>query len=309
MQKFFTPIRDLAQKYNQLQSAIASAERIFQLLDTEEKIDTADEPRELPERPWHIEFNDVWFAYNDEEWVLRDVSFEVAPGEKVALVGHTGAGKSTVIRLLARLYDVNKGSITINGIDIREFDLETYREWFAVVLQDVFLFHGTIEENLRLGLECSDEKLREATEAVHADTIVDRYDDGMQHKLAERGSNLSSGEKQLISFARALLREPEVLILDEATANVDTETESLLQDAVSVLLEKQTSIAIAHRLSTIENSDRILVLEDGEIVERGSHSELVEVDGHYRTLYELQYAETPPLPDEPADDPAPVDPV
>lgn len=295
VQKFFTPIRDLAQKYNQLQSAIASAERIFQLLDTEESIPEPDDPEPLPERPWHIEFDDVWFAYNDEEWVLRDVSFEVNPGEKVALVGHTGAGKSTVIRLLARLYDVSRGSIRINGTDIREFDLEEYREWFAVVLQDVFLFNGTIEENLRLGLDCSEEKLREATEAVHADTIVDRYADGFDHKLAERGTNLSSGEKQLISFARALLRDPEVLILDEATANVDTETESLLQDAVSVLLERQTSIAIAHRLSTIENANRILVLDDGEIVERGSHRELLEEDGHYRTLYELQYAETPSL--------------
>lgn len=296
MQKFFVPIRDLAEKYNQLQSAIASGERIFQLLDNEEKIPEREEPTPLPERPFTIEFDDVWFAYNDDEWVLRDVNFRVEPGEKVALVGHTGAGKSTIIKLLMRLYDVSRGRILINGTDIREFDPDAYRQAFAVVLQDVFLFQGTIEDNITLGdASISDEEIRRAAGAVHADELAASYDDGFDHMVDERGSNLSAGEQQLISFARALVRSPEVLVLDEATANVDTETEALIQDAVDILLDRQTSLVIAHRLSTIESSDRILVLDEGEIIERGTHGELLEEEGHYSKLYELQYADhTPP---------------
>lgn len=291
MKKFFVPIRDLAEKYNQLQSAIASGERIFQLLDNERKVPEPDEPAPLPERPFRIEFNDVWFAYNEGEWVLQDVDFEIAPGERIALVGHTGAGKSTIINLLMRFYDVDRGEILVNGTDIRDFDLHAYRNTFAVVLQDVFLFEGTLRENVTLRDDSIDEDtLRRAAEAVHVDDLVERYEGGWNHEIEERGANLSSGEKQLVSFARALVHQPEVLVLDEATASVDADTEALIQDAVETLLEHQTSLVIAHRLSTIESSDRILVLDEGEVIERGTHAELLEMGGHYETLHELQYA-------------------
>lgn len=290
MNKFFVPIRDLAQKYNLLQSAMASAERIFGLLDDEEQLpDDGSHP--APDGDVTIRFENVWFAYNEDEWVLRDVSFEVKPGEKIAFVGHTGAGKSTIIRLVMRLYDVTRGTIYVNGRDIREYDLQSYRRKFAVVLQDVFLFRGSIRENITLGDQVDDETFADAVHAVHADTIADRYEAGFDHLVEERGGNLSAGERQLVSFARALVHRPEVLVLDEATANVDTETESLIQDAVEVMMKRQTSLVIAHRLSTICNSDRIIVLDQGEIIEVGSHEELLAADGHYRTLYRLQYAE------------------
>ena len=291
MQKFFVPIRDLAEKYNQLQSALASGERIFQLLDNDERIPQPDEPQPLPEPPYRIEFEDVWFAYNDEEWVLEDVSFRIEPGEKVALVGHTGAGKSTIINLLMRFYDVSKGRILVNGTDIREFDLRAYRDHFAVVLQDVFMFQGSIRDNITLGEEeIPAETFQKAARAVHADRLAASYEDGYDHHVDERGSNLSAGEKQLVAFARALVRSPEVLVLDEATASVDTDTEALIQEAIEVLLERQTSLVIAHRLSTIESSERILVLHEGRIIERGDHEELLRRGGHYSKLYELQYA-------------------
>ncbi len=292
MQKFFVPIRNLAQKYNQFQSAIASGERIFQLLDNQDQLEVVEQPREVPTEPFRIEFDDVWFAYNDEDWILRGVSFTIEPGEKLALVGHTGAGKTTITSLLLRLYDVNRGSIRINGVDIREFDLTPYRRAFAVVLQDVFLFKGSIRENIGLDAEQPLDEIRSAAKTVRADKLIARYDDGYDHQIEERGGNLAAGEKQLIAFARALAHKPEVLILDEATANVDTETEALLQEAVEQLLAQQTSVAIAHRLSTIQKADRILVLHKGEVVESGTHEELVELGGHYEKLYRLQYAET-----------------
>ncbi len=299
MQKFFVPIRDLAEKYNQLQSALASGERIFRLLDREERIPDPDEPAPLPEPPYHIEFDGVWFAYNDDEWVLEDVNFEINPGEQVALVGHTGAGKSTVINLLLRLYDVSNGEIRVNGTDIREFDLREYRRTFAVVLQDVFMFQGTIRENITLGKQnITDEDIQRAAEIVRADELIESYPEGLNHELEERGTNLSEGEKQLLAFARALVRSPEVLVLDEATASVDTDTEALIQEAVEALLDRQTSLVIAHRLSTIESSERILVVDAGKIVERGTHEELLRLEGHYSKLYELQYAdEASPAPD------------
>jgi ABC-type multidrug transport system fused ATPase/permease subunit len=238
-----------------------------------------------------IEFDDVWFAYNDEDWILRGVSFTVRPGEKLALVGHTGAGKTTITNLLLRLYDVDRGAIRINGIDIREFELEAYRRAFAIVLQDVFLFKGTIRENIALDDSQPQEEIERAAKTVRAHELVQRYPDGYDHPVEERGGNLSAGEKQLIAFARALAHHPEFLILDEATANVDTETEALVQEAVERLLAQQTSIAIAHRLSTIQNADRILVLHRGEVVESGSHDELVAHGGHYEKLYRLQYAD------------------
>jgi ATP-binding cassette subfamily B protein len=291
MQKFFVPIRNLAQKYNQFQSAIASGERIFQLLDNDERLPEKAQPDALPDGPLRIEFDDVWFAYNEDEWILRGVSFEVDAGEKLALVGHTGAGKTTITSLLLRLYDVDRGAIRINGVDIRELDLDAYRRSFAVVLQDVFLFKGTIRENIALSDDQPLEEIIEAATTVRAHKLVQRYDDTYDHPVEERGGNLSAGEKQLIAFARALAHHPEFLILDEATANVDTETEALIQEAVEQLLAQQTSIAIAHRLSTIQNADRILVLHKGEVVESGSHDELVAMGGHYEKLYRLQYAD------------------
>lgn len=290
MQKFFIPIRDLAQKYNLLQSAMASSERIFQLLDeTDEVTDEGVAP--MPDTSeLRIEFRNVSFAYNADEPVLTDLSFVVEPGEKLALVGHTGAGKSTIINLLLRLYDVDQGAILVNGVDIQDYDLNQYRRRFAVVLQDVFLFQGSIRENITMGAEVSPEQLEEASRAVHAHQLISRYSDGYRHRVRERGGNLSAGEKQLIAFARALVHRPDVLILDEATANVDTETEALIQDAVETLMKRQTSVVIAHRLSTIQNADRILVLKHGEVLEQGSHDELIANGGHYYTLYRLQYA-------------------
>lgn len=295
MQRFFVPIRDLAQKYNLLQSAMASSERIFELLDTDDRIPVAAAPTPLPTADFRLEFENVWFSYSDEpdddSWIIKDLSFAIEPGEKLALVGHTGAGKTTITSLLMRLYDVTRGRILINGIDIREFDLNEYRRSFAAVLQDSFLFRGTIRENLTLGDESvSHEELVEAARIVHAHPMITRYSNGYEHLIAERGANLSSGEKQLLSFARALAQQPHVLILDEATANVDTDTETIIQDAIDKLMARQTSVVIAHRLSTIQKANRIIVLHKGEIIEQGTHQELLALDGHYRTLYQLQYA-------------------
>jgi ATP-binding cassette subfamily B protein len=291
MQKFFVPIRNLAQKYNLLQSAMSSSERIFELLDEDDRVPNTDDPVPVPEGPLHVEFENVWFAYTEDEWVLEDVSFEVAPQEKVALVGHTGAGKTTIISLLMRLYDVDRGRILVNGTDIREFDLKAYRRAFAAVLQDTFLFQGTVRDNLTLADdEIDDDEIERAASIVHADELIEEYSDGYEHIVQERGQNLSSGERQLITFARALIQKPQVLILDEATASVDTETEALIQEAIERMLERQTSLVIAHRLSTIRKADRIIVLHKGKVLESGTHDELLEHGGHYETLYRLQYA-------------------
>lgn len=293
MQKFFVPIRDLAQKYNLFQSAMASSERIFELLDTRDQIPNAAQPQPMPSGQLRVEFEHVWFAYQAEDWILKDVSFVIEPGEKLALVGHTGAGKSTILSLLLRLHDVSKGRILINGVELRELDIHQWRAHFAVVLQDCFLFRGTIAQNITLKGEGDDQidqaAIERATRAVRAHELIMRYDDGYAHQIAERGANLSAGERQLISFARALAHKPQMLLLDEATANVDTETEALIQQALDVLIAQQTSLVIAHRLSTIRRADRILVLHRGELIEQGSHDELLEYDGHYATLYRLQY--------------------
>lgn len=293
---FFRPLQNLSDKFNIIQAAMASAERIFDLLDTKEGIVDKENPVPVPS-PFQgkVEFENVWFSYGDGEkdgdWVLRDVSFTIEPGESVAFVGHTGAGKTTVISLLSRFYDIQRGSIKIDGIDIREFSQADLRKHVGIVLQDPFLFSGTVLSNITLGDKTiSRQRVVEAAKFVNAHHFIERMPQGYDTEVRERGAGFSTGQKQLIAFARALVQNPEILlILDEATANVDTETEELIQDALAKLMDGRTSILIAHRLSTIQNSDHILVMRKGELIEKGNHQQLLEHDGYYRKLYELQY--------------------
>lgn len=288
-QRFFRPISDLSEKYNILQSAMASSERIFTLLDTPVNVTSPPNGYQPAHVRGHIEFRHVWFAYQDEEWVLRDVSFEVRPGQRLAIVGHTGAGKTTITNLLLRFYDIQQGEILLDGMDIRRWDLPTLRRAFAIVLQDAFLFTGTIESNIRLGHELPRERVEHAARNVHAHEFISQLNGGYQAEVKERGATLSTGQKQLIAFARALAFDPTVLILDEATANIDTQTELLIRDALDRLLEGRTSIIIAHRLSTIQHADQILVLHKGRVREIGTHEELLRRRGIYYRLYQLQY--------------------
>jgi ATP-binding cassette, subfamily B, multidrug efflux pump len=292
----------MSEKFNILQAAMASSERIFKLLDEPVTIQSpARQSAAVPSsalRPpssGRITFDHVWFAYNPAEsgepdWVLKDVSFEVQPGERIGVVGATGAGKSTLINLLLRFYDVSRGRILIDGVDVKELDLSGLRALFSLVLQDVHLFTGTIADNIRLGAkEISDEDVHRAAAAVHADAFIARLPLGYGAPVAERGSTLSVGQKQLLSFARALAFDPRILVLDEATSSVDTETEILIRDALHVLMSGRTTIAIAHRLSTIQDMDKILVLHKGQLREAGSHQELLALRGIYFKLYQLQY--------------------
>ena len=287
---FYEPISDISEKYNILQSAMASSERIFKLLDEPVRIASPEKPVPIGRASGRIEFQNVWFAYNDEDWILKDVSFTVSPGERVAFVGHTGAGKTTITNLLMRFYDIQRGQILIDGINIRELDLEELRANFSIVLQDVFLFSGDIATNIRLGNQAiSDAALQEAASQVHADTFIQRLPERYASELRERGAGLSVGQKQLISFARALAFDPRVLILDEATSSIDTETELLIRDAVERLMEGRTSLVIAHRLSTIQSVDKIIVMHKGEIRETGTHQDLLTQRGLYWRLYQLQF--------------------
>jgi len=290
-QRFFRPISDMSEKFNMLQSAMAASERIFALLDTPIEVAPPAEPRRLPPASGgHIVFDHVWFAYNGQDHVVRDVSFEVKPGERVGIVGATGAGKSTIINLLMRFYDVSGGRITVDGIDIRELDPADLRRKFGLVLQDVHLFSGTIAGNIRLGEDAiSDDDVRRAASAVHASAFIERLPQGYETPVAERGATLSVGQKQLLSFARALAFDPRILVLDEATSSIDTETELLIRDALHVLMSGRTTIAIAHRLSTIQDMDKILVFHKGELREMGSHQQLLAARGLYHKLYQLQY--------------------
>ena len=288
----FQPIRDLSDKFNILQAAIVASHRVFILLDLPVQIEKPENPKRSGKVVGTIEFQNVWFAYKENEWVLKDVSFKVNAGESIALVGHTGSGKTTVTNLLMRFYDVQKGKILLDGVDVRDWDLQDLRENFAVVLQDVFLFSGSIANNIRLGnKEISDEKVIWSAKEVHADEFVAKLPEGYESEVRERGSGLSVGQKQLVSFARALAFEPSILVLDEATSSIDTETEQLIQQAVNRVMEDRTSLIVAHRLSTIQRCDRIMVFHHGELRESGSHNELLTKRGLYWRLYQLQYVE------------------
>jgi ATP-binding cassette subfamily B protein len=291
-QQLFQPIRDLSDKFNVLQAAIVASHRIFLLLDLPIEIKTPKKPKKTGKVLGNIEFQNVWFAYKKDNWVLKDVSFSIKAGESIALVGHTGSGKTTVTNLLMRFYDVQRGRILLDGVDVRDWDLESLRENFAVVLQDVFLFSGSLANNIRLGnAEISDEKILWASREVHADEFVQKIPDAYESLVKERGAGLSVGQKQLISFARALAFEPSILILDEATSSIDTETEQLIQQAVDRVMQARTSLVVAHRLSTVQKCDRILVFHHGELREAGTHNELLGSRGLYWRLYQLQYVE------------------
>ena len=292
-QRFFRPISDMSEKFNILQSAMASSERIFTLLDTPVKTQTPTKPTPRPApAKGRIEFDGVWFAYGDDNYVLRDVSFVVEPGERIGIVGATGAGKTTIINLLMRFYDVSRGRILVDGIDVRELSLSDLRGLSSLVLQDAHLFAGSIAANVRLGDQTiTDAEIHAAITSVHAKPFIDQLPAGLASPVAERGATLSVGQKQLLTFARALVYEPRVLVLDEATSSVDTETEVLIQDALRVLMKGRTTIAIAHRLSTIQDMDRILVLHKGQLREAGTHQELLARRGIYYKLYQLQYQE------------------
>ncbi|HEY7284645.1 MAG TPA: ABC transporter ATP-binding protein [Vicinamibacterales bacterium] len=300
VQRFFRPISDMSEKFNVLQAAMASSERIFKLLDEPVAIVSPARPSLGAATAGSIRFEHVWFSYDarrpdgdgEPNWVLRDVSFEVRPGERVGIVGATGSGKTTLVNLLLRFYDIQKGRITIDGVDIRDLELKELRGLFSLVLQDVHLFSGTVADNIRLGnASIDDERVRRAAEAVHADAFISRMTNGYASKVAERGSTLSVGQKQLLSFARALAFDPRVLILDEATSSVDTETEMTIRDALRVLMAGRTTIAVAHRLSTIQDMDKILVLHKGLLREQGTHQALLAQRGIYFKLFELQYAQ------------------
>ena len=294
-ERFFRPIRDLSEKYNILQSAMASSERIFNLLDTKPTIVSPAMPRAIPSKGsalrGTVEFRNVSFAYNDDDWVLKDVSFEVGSGESVAIVGHTGAGKTTVTNLMTRFYDIQKGQILLDGVDVATIDLDSLRGRFAVVLQDVFMFSGTLGSNIRLGSGISEERVLQAVEDVNLGSYVRSLEDGLNHPVNERGTTLSVGQRQLVAFARALAHDPEILILDEATSSVDTETEQQIRKAIDRLMTGRTSIVIAHRLSTIQRCDKIIVMHKGRIREVGTHQELLAERGLYFKLYRLQYKE------------------
>jgi len=288
--RFFDPIQTLAEQFDTLQSAFASAEKIFTILDM--KPEVVDEPDaiELEEIKGEIEFKDVWFAYKPGEWVLQGVSFHVSPKQTVAFVGSTGSGKTTILSLICRNYDIQKGQILIDGIDIKKIKISSLRRHFGQMLQDVFLFSGTIRSNILLRKEgVSDEEVMEACRYVNADSFINKLEAGLDEPVRERGNNFSAGQRQLLSFARTIIHKPSVMILDEATANIDTETEVLIQDSLEKMKNIGTMLIVAHRLSTIQHSDNIILLSKGKILEQGTHQELLAQKGRYYNLYTLQY--------------------
>jgi ATP-binding cassette subfamily B multidrug efflux pump len=292
---FFRPIRQIADRFNTLQLGLVSTERLLKLLDNADLVATSG-TKPVPQLRGEVEFNKVWFAYNEPEWVLKDISFHVKPGQTVAFVGATGAGKTSIINLLSRFYDIQQGHIRVDGEDLREYDLSQLRRQIGVVLQDVFLFAGSIRDNITLGnRDISDAKIWEAAGLVGAQRFMERLPGGLDYPVMERGATLSVGQRQLISFVRALVYEPRVIVLDEATSSVDSETEEMIQSAIDKLMEGRTALVIAHRLSTIQKADRIIVLDRGEIKETGTHDELLRLGGYYAQLYRMQYASSEQL--------------
>ena len=288
--KFFNPIENLAEQFNQLQSALASSEKIFTLLDTKQSIVDSENAQDIEKIKGKIEFKHVYFAYTKDNWILEDVSFVVKAGSTCAFVGATGAGKSTILNLITRNYDIQKGEILIDDINIKDIKISSLRKNIGVMLQDVFLFSGTIRDNITVfDNKYSDREIMEACEFVNAQDIINKYSDKLDHIVEERGSNYSQGERQLISFARTILPKPNVIVLDEATANIDTKNEKVIEDSLSKMSNIGTMLSVAHRLSTIQHSDKIIVLNHGKIVEEGNHQELLKKRGMYYTLYELQY--------------------
>lgn len=288
---FFEPIQELAEQFGTLQSSLASAEKIFTILDEKPEIVNPEHPRKVNIRG-RIEFKHVWFAYEKDDYILKDVSFTIEPGEKVAFVGATGAGKTSILNLIGRYFDIQKGEILIDGVDIREMDTDVLRDAIGQVQQDVFIFTGDIKGNISLGNEkISREEIERAAKIVNADSFIGKLPNGFDEPVTERGSTLSAGQRQLLSFARTLAYKPVILVLDEATANIDTETESLITQALEKLMEGRTTIMVAHRLSTIQHADKIIVMHKGEIRESGSHQELLKRDGMYKKLYDLQLVE------------------
>lgn len=289
IQSFFEPIQELAEQFSTLQSSLASAEKIFTIMDEDALVPEPGNPVVLPEIKGRIEFDHVWFAYDNENYVLRDVSFVIEPGQKVAFVGATGAGKSSILNLIGRYYDIQQGHIYIDGVDIRNISKKQLRSAIGQMQQDVFIFEGTVESNVRLyDKDITSEEVREAAEYVNASRFVEKLPNGYEEPVSERGSTFSAGERQLLSFARTLAHKPSILVMDEATANIDTETEALIQEALERLMKGRTTIMVAHRLSTIQHADCIMVMHKGKIRERGTHQELLAQNGIYKKLYELQ---------------------
>jgi ATP-binding cassette subfamily B protein len=291
IRRFYQPVMAISEQFTIVQSAMAGSERVFEMLDNVDRIpNTGTLEKSIDGR---VEFDHVWFAYKEDEPVIRDLTFTIEPGETIAVVGYTGAGKTTIANLLTRLWDIQKGSIRLDGTDVREYDLDCLRSYVQPIQQDVFLFSDTIRNNIALGLDISDERIQEITRMVQADTFIDRLPRGYDTHLTEGATNISTGERQLLSFARILAHDPRIIIMDEATSNIDTETEQLIQHAVETVMKNRTALVIAHRLSTIKHADRILVLSNGELVEVGSHDELIAERGIYYNLYRLQYQGSP----------------
>jgi ATP-binding cassette subfamily B protein len=287
--KFFNPIQSLAEQFNWLQSAFASAEKIFTIFDMESTLTDSEDAIELEDVKGDIEFKDVWFAYKENEWVLKGVSFTVKAGDTVAFVGSTGSGKTTILSLLCRNYDIQKGQILLDGHDIKTIKISSLRKHFGQMLQDVFLFSGTVRSNILLGkTDSTDEEIMKACQYVNADSFINKLSHGLDEPVGDRGNNLSAGQRQLLSFARTIVHKPSVMILDEATANIDTETELIIQNSLEKMMNIGTMLVVAHRLSTIRNADKIIVLSHGKIIEEGNHFELLALGGKYYSLYQMQ---------------------